>query len=217
MQNYTLSGLVSAVKAKLRDADYSDEDIKSFLNMAQYEVLGADKYKFLERKYTFQAVEGGEIDTPKNLQTIIRVVADTPHGRTLINYLSPAEFQELPAGATEATWTEYGKHLMYHLSPLERTEEAEAQKFYNIHVYYLAKPTEMVENTDVPTIPQEFQEILILGAMARAEQARDNFDFAQIYENKYYELLTNMTLRYGLRNQGMGNVSRVPVRIIGRS
>ena len=43
--------------------------------------------------------------------------------------------------------------------------------------------------------------------MARAEQYRDNFDYAQIYRNQQDQILTNMKLRYGPGNLVAANQS----------
>jgi hypothetical protein len=54
-------------------------------------------------------------------------------------------------------------------------------------------------------------EALILGALARAEQVRDNFDFAQIYENKQDQILTNMKVRCSTGNLTAENRARLPL------
>ena len=84
-------------------------------------------------------------------------------------------------------------------------------KKYEVTLYYLAKPLPLSESTDIPVIPYEFGEILVMGALARAERLRDNFDYAAIYENKYDELVTNMKLRYCPRQLTGENRAKLPV------
>jgi hypothetical protein len=69
----------------------------------------------------------------------------------------------------------------------------------------------LAQPTDKPVIPYEYGEALLLGALARAEQLRDNFDYAQIYENKKEELITNMKERYCPRQQEGENRAKLPV------
>ena len=61
---------------------------------------------------------------------------------------------------------------------------------------YLTNPLPLVNNSDITPIPPQYIEALILGAMSRAEEIRDNFDFAQIYRNQQDQILTNMKVRY---------------------
>ena len=93
----------------------------------------------------------------------------------------------------------------------DETDDDGDEKFYRIMLYYLAKPLPLVNSEDVPIIPYEFGEILVMGALARAERLRDNFDYAAIYENKYDELVTNMKLRYCPRQISNENRAKLPV------
>ena len=58
-------------------------------------------------------------------------------------------------------------------------------------------------------------EALILGALARAEEVRDNYDYAQLYRNQQDQILTNMKLRYGPGNLSVKNVARLPYHFGG--
>ena len=69
----------------------------------------------------------------------------------------------------------------------------------------------LVNDTDKPLIPYEFGEILVLGALARCERRRDNFDYAGVYEAKMDELVTNMKLRYCPRQLANENRAKLPV------
>ena len=85
------------------------------------------------------------------------------------------------------------------------------EMFYTLDLYYLAKPKKLVNGNDRPVIPYEYGEALVLLAQARAEQLRDNFDYAQIYENKADDLITSMKERYCPRQQEGGNRAKLPV------
>ena len=53
-------------------------------------------------------------------------------------------------------------------------------------------------------------EALVLGALARAEEIRDNFDYAQLYRNQQDQILTNMKLRLGPGNLTAENRAKLP-------
>lgn len=53
--------------------------------------------------------------------------------------------------------------------------------------------------TDVPTIPQAFEELLILGAKIRIYEQKEDFDYAGQFTNRYTDLLEAFTTRYSTR------------------
>jgi hypothetical protein len=53
-------------------------------------------------------------------------------------------------------------------------------------------------------------EALILGALARAEEVRDNYDYAQLFRNQQDQLLTNMKVRLGPGALTAKNRARLP-------
>ena len=109
-------------------------------------------------------------------------------------------------------YTIFGNQLFYGLPNIENDKTPTGDdKFYELSLYYLAKPRAMVSETDKPLIPAEFGEILVLGALVRCEQRRDNFDYAGIYEAKMDELVTNMKLRYCPRQLTNANRAKLPV------
>ena len=217
MEDYTFASLVERVKRKLRDAEYDDDDIKAFLNEAQYEVLGEDRYPFLEKVDEYQSSEGGELDLPLDYQSTFQIYARRgKSGRSMLTYVPSGEFFGTKAAFT---YTVFGNKVFYNLPRIEYDEDKcdcdESENFYQITHLYLAKPAEMEEDDDEPIIPREFSEILVLGALARAEQARDNFDFAQVYLNQQSNLMLDMKFRFGIKQQGAQNRARLPFRKMG--
>lgn len=53
--------------------------------------------------------------------------------------------------------------------------------------------------SDVPTIPQSFEELLILGAKIRIYEQKEDFDYAAQFTNRYADLLEAFTNRYSTR------------------
>jgi hypothetical protein len=54
----------------------------------------------------------------------------------------------------------------------------------------------MSGDTDVPTIPQSYEELLMLGAKMRVYEQKEDFDYANQFTNRYADLLESFTLRY---------------------
>ena len=97
--NYNLASLVDRVRARLKDADFSTDDITQFINDAYFEVLGETHYNFTERKYEATAVEGGELTLPCDFQTLIHFTASDSHGLRPMVYKPAREFFDVQGGS----------------------------------------------------------------------------------------------------------------------
>ena len=212
--NYNLSGLIDRLKIRLDDQEYDETAITQFINDAYFDVLGEEHYQFLERIYCASTQGPDVLPLPRDFQTAINFTAKTDKGLWTLKYLDYNDFTSLEKGSGPKNYryTIFGNQLFYDVpdvsdDPYEDGEE----RFYDLKLYYLAKPLPLVNSTDVPVIPYEFGEVLVMGALARAERLRDNFDYAAIYENKYDELVTNMKLRYCPRQARNANRAHLPV------
>lgn len=212
--NYNLSGLTNRIKMRLKDAQYSESDIAQFINDAYFEILGDTHYQFLEKIYRASAQDGGPFLLPPDFQSTAHFTAKLNKTIHPMRYIPASEFFDATRGASvkDFTYTIYGKELFYSLPNIEdRKDEYGDEMFYELTLYYLAKPKTLVNPTDMPVIPYEFGETIVLLALARAEQLRDNFDYAQIYENKADDLITSMKERYCPRQQEGANRAKLPV------
>lgn len=210
--NYNLSGLTERIKARLKDAEYSDADIQQFINDAYFEILGDTAYQFLEKIYRATTQEGGPLLLPPDYQTLIHLTAKLDKTKQALRYVPSRQFFDSGRDASikNYTYTIFGNQLFYGL-PDVSDDDIDGEKFYTLDLYYLAKPKMLVQPTDKPIIPYEYGEAIVLLAQARAEQLRDNFDYAQIYENKADELITSMKERYCPRQQEGANRAKLPV------
>lgn len=212
--NYNLSGLTDRIKARLKDAQYSDTDIQQFINDAYFDILGDTAYQFLEKMYRATTQDGGPLLLPQDYQTLIHFTASKDGNKYPLRYLPSRQFFDTGKNASvkNYTYTIFGNNLFYSVPDIENElDEDGDEKFYTLDLYYLARPKMLVQPTDKPVIPYEYGEALLLGALARAEQLRDNFDYAQIYENKKEELITSMKERYCPRQQEGANRAKLPV------
>ena len=212
--NYNLGGLVDRIKARLKDAEYSDDDIRQFINDSYFDILGDTAYQFLEKVYIATTQQGGPLLLPRDYQTLIHLTAKLDKSVYPLRYLPSRQFfdSDKDASVKNYTYTIFGNELLYSLPNVEDQIGTDGdEKFYTLSLFYLAKPKTMTQDTDIPVIPYEYGEALLLGALARAEQLRDNFDYAQIYENKREELITNMKERYCPRQQEGENRAKLPV------
>lgn len=212
--NYNLSGLINRIKVRLDDEEYPDETITQFLNDALFDALGEAHYQFLERVYIATAQEPGIIPLPCDYQTLITMTAKLKKNVWPFEYMEYKDFLNMAKDNSVKNYrfTVFGGKLLYNVPNVEdEVDEDGDDAYYEITLYYLAKPMPLVNGDDKPIIPYEFGEILVMGALARAERLRDNFDYAAIYENKYDELVTNMKIRYCPRQASGENRAKLPV------
>lgn len=211
--NYTLSDLISILKRRLKDEEFDEDLLIDYINSAQNDILGGNKYQFLERvDGPFEIAKTGELSLPFDYQSTIQIFAKDASGFSRpLTYLSADDFFKAPSRFW--TYCVFGRNIYYRLPESHRQGDGDPELYRCFHLY-IAKPLPMLRPEDRPIIPPEFMEAIICGALARAEQSRDNFDYAQVYENKADDLVVNMNLRYGPRQQSAENRSRLPYRQI---
>jgi hypothetical protein len=217
--NYNLGGLIARIKTKLDDQEFDTDTITQFLNDAYFDVVGDEEYQFLEQIYKATTQGSDILPLPRNFQSLFTLTAKNEHGVFPLEYMPKEQFFALDKddGLKSYKYTIFGNQLFYSLPSIENDKTPTGEdKFYELSLYYLAKPLAMTSETDKPLIPYEFGEILVLGALARCEQRRDNFDYAGIYESKMDELVTNMKLRYCPRQLANENRAKLPVIVRNR-
>lgn len=204
MQNYTLETLKGILRKRLQDEEFDGETLTIFLNESLNEILGEDKYPFMQRIDHYVADEKGEISLPLGYGGTFFIYAKKEkEPRQELKYISPEEYFENTKAHT-FVYTVFANTIFYRLR-----NDTEDTGFEITHLY-LANPLPLVKETDITPIPPQYIEALVLGAMARAEEIRDNFDFAQIYRNQQDQILTNMKLRYGPGNLTAQNRAKLP-------
>ncbi len=202
--NYTLDTLIGILRSRLQDEEFDSTLLTTFLNESMNEILGEDKYPFMQRIDKYTAESYGEINLPPAYAGTFYIYAtQKKQPRQELKYIAPEEFFD-NSRRHNFTYTTFANTLFYRIK-----EDPEDIGFDVTHLY-LENPRPLVNLTDRPPIPPQYMEALILGAMVRAEQIRDNFDFAQIYENKQDQILTNMKVRYAGGNLTLKNRARLP-------
>lgn len=203
--DYTLENLIEVLRKRLQDEEFDSDLLTIFLNESMNEILGEDKYPFMQRIDNYTADACGEINLPPAYAGTFYIYArkDNEPRQELV-YIEPELFFRDTRKHT-FVYTTFANTLFYRLR-----EDTDNEGFDITHLY-LENPMPLKKNTDRPPIPPQFMEGLVLGALARAEQMRDNFDFAQIYENKQDQILTNMKVRLSNGNLTAENRARLPL------
>ena len=196
---YVLSNLVSQVQSRLDDTGFSSATIKQFINDAQREVTNDKRWRFMETTTTLTTSSGSQAigSFPSDYQIAIDLRISQPEAYAkklpFLDYsVVDSDYPEATSygNSTPMFWYEYG-NTPYVFPASDQT--------YTLTLRYLKTPTELSADADVPQIPSEFQEILVLGGLWRCHELNDDYDKAAIVRQRADDLLISMTKRYGFR------------------
>ena len=206
--DYTLEALKNILRKRLQDEEFDGDTLKLFLNQSLNEILGEDKYPFMQRIDQYIAEPDGEINLPLGYGGTFYLYAQKDNQeREELKFISPEEFFD-KTKSHSMVYTTFADTLFYRLR--NSGDNNFPYEDYEITHLYLENPLPLEDDSDITPIPPQYIEALILGALYRAEQLRDNFDYAQIYQNQQDQILTNMKLRYGPGNLTAQNTAKLP-------
>lgn len=207
---------------KLDDPTFDPGIVDRFINDAQRSLFNSYELPFAEKvfagvlsasQYIFEFPD--DYGTAQSFMLVSDVLADGSRVKRNIsnNYIDFRDFNErFPApeyneSGAPSTWTLHGNKI-YFDRPLDMG--------YTMKMFYLKRPAKLVADTDVPEVPEDFQEVLILGAHYRILQRNEDFDLAAAVKQEYYDEADKLVPRLGTRQKGtpmiMGQPRRAPVR-----
>lgn len=185
---YNLLDLRSRVRTKIHDSAYSADTIDGYINDAITEI--ADLYPW----YYFQKLVSGSLtvgdytyDQQSDHQITTKMVlihpTDSNNFLDITDYRLPWQefFDRFPApgnftNARPLYWTEYGNQIYFHC-PVDLA--------YILNQFYQKTPTTLTDDTDVPELPINFRESIVLGASYRVEEERENYDIAMMQQERF--------------------------------
>lgn len=219
---YQLSDIVSKVQSRIKDTGFSTTTIKAFINDTQRDVFNEYSLPLMQTTQTYTLATGVSDITngsglPSNFTQAIDVLITTAGRESLLQYKDYQEIDLIYPDATDTTaysnnlpryWYKFGNTIRVFPSP---------DQDYAATLLYLKEPTALSADADVPEIPSEFEELLVLGATYRVFQTKDNYDKAGIIENKYTELLQKLVARYSKLQGGHANQMRINRHAVGQT
>ncbi|TXG78599.1 hypothetical protein E6Q11_00785 [Candidatus Dojkabacteria bacterium] len=187
----------------LDDEEFDPELIDRAINRAQREIFNQYELTFQEKIFSGTVPAGYTlfkyqpdialaqdhvVTSPDGVQRSIR---DLYMDFTEFNKMfpTPANNEPGPIGR----WTSYGGNIIL---------SAPTDQDYKLDIYYIKKPAKLLADTDVPEIPEEFSELLTLGAYIRIAKRNEDLDLAQMALQDYAGMLNRLVDRYGMRKTG---------------
>lgn len=199
--DYTLDSIVREVIIdKLDDDEFDTEIVKRFINATQRNIFNQFELPFQEKIFAGSVPQGEALfRLPSDVALVQSFVLTAPDGEQRemsARYIAFRDFNKLfpaPMAAQVgdlSQWTLYGDNIMLS-SPTD--------KEYTLTLFYIKKPTALRDGTDVPEIPEEFRELLVLGAFKRIQERNEDYDQAAVIGQQYDDALNMLVSRYGFR------------------
>jgi hypothetical protein len=143
-------------------------------------------------------VDDQDIGTlPTDLQTPINLRIIIPNQYSKV--LQPWDFEDFDVQYPQPELFDSNTPILwYYFDDTVKVFPTPDQAF-TVRLRYVKTPTELSGDSDVPEIPSEFQELLVLGAFRRALEFNDNYDQAVVIQAQMNEQIDSITKRYGLK------------------
>ncbi len=196
---YDLLDLRSRVRTKIKDSSYSASAIDGFINDAITEIADLYPWTYFQKVVDDPLVVGDNTHPQQSDHQITTGLAlihptQTTSYWDITDYRKPWRefFDRYPNASVlnnsqPTTWTEYG-NLIYFNCP--------ADLAYTLRQYYQKTPTELTADADVPDLPINFREAIVLGAAYRCEEERDNYDIAAVLQNRFNDRVSDLMTRF---------------------
>lgn len=195
--SYNLQTLRTRVQQRLDDDSFDTAILNQFINDGQRDVLNTNRFRFMERSAYITTEAGSKSFTnlPDDFQVAIKILD--------LRYLEDDMLDNLAdTKGRPSMWSVFGgKPYVF----------PTADDTYTYNLKYLKKPDELADDEDVPEIPEEFGEVIVLAAYKRALDFNDENDKSQMIQLQVDDLIDQMSLRY-TDQLGTPHIMRQPRR-----
>lgn len=209
---YNLGTVRQNVRNRLDDEDFEQEYLDRAINYAQWQITNKHHLRFMEDSEDLTVNQGSyDVPLPADYHESLYLVLTSPtavradlsnkftkYRDFVATYIDPS----VNTQSQPNYWSVYGSNIKLG-SPADQT--------YTLRLDFLRKSPLLDEETDVPDIPEEFQELLELGAYIRIAKREDDYDIKIQEERDYEKLKDDLLAVYG-REKMPGGLRRMGVR-----
>lgn len=220
--SYIAGDIVTRVQQRIRDTGYSSSEIKSYLNDTQNDVFNEYRLPFMQTTQNYTLTVGVADITngsglPSNYVQAVDLVLTTDGKESVLTYRDVREMDALYPDYENSTNYPNSVSTDWYMYAQTIKVFPEPDSAYTATLRYYKKPTLLSADADVPSLPSEFEELLVVGAAYRVMQAKDNYDQAGVLQNKYDELLQKLVVRYSQPQIGKPTIMRINRRALGKA
>lgn len=194
---YNLAGIRKRVLVdKLDDDEFEPEVVDNFINDTLRNIYNQFELPFQEKIFQGTIPAGASMfQLPDDLALMqSQTLAGVPGFSKL--QVRWREFIQRNPDVANAPASAPGMWALYSNNILL---SAPTDKEYTMTMYYIKKPKRLEQDTDIPELPEEFEELLVLGAYKRILDRNEDFDLGNAVETQYQNILSQLVNRYGYR------------------
>lgn len=199
--DYNLASLRQRVIIdKLDDEEFDPGIVDRFINDTQRDIFNQYELSFQEKIFAGTVTQGTTmLLLPNDAATVQSFVVTSPDGKQhdmIDHYMPFRDFnKQFPTPSLNQQsnilyWTLYANNIIF---------SAPTNDTYTLTTFYIRKPAVLSGDGDIPEIPEEFSELLVLGAYIRILERNEDFDQAEYVRTQYNTLLDLLVNRYGYR------------------
>lgn len=192
--SYTVNDLIVRIQEKLDDTSFDTQTLIDFLNDTEREVFNRYRINTNEQQIdtitttaASRALTGlpgtagsGSVGQYISLRVILPV--------NYSNVIPYVEYEDADKFYPNYQLLGQGPPLAWFIFDGVPTLLNNADKTYTISAKYTLLPTKLLATGDTPNIPEEYSEIEVLGAYARALEFNDQYDEAQAVRQQFRQL-----------------------------
>lgn len=209
---YIAGDIVTLVQKRVKDTNYDSTEIKGYLNDTQNDIFNEYRLPFMEASQAYTTVANvaditNGVGLPTNYSQAIDLLNTTANQvvpykdiRDIDTLYSDPDYVTSISSSPNTYWYLYAQ--VPSLFPVPTTS-------YNLTLRYYKQPTLLVADSDVPSIPSAFQELLVLGAAYRILEIKDNYDQAAILEKRYSKKLIQLVVKSSPKQVGHATQMRI--------
>lgn len=197
---YTFLGLQTKLTTQISDPNLDSTVMGDALNYTQQSIFETFDLTLNSGQQTNAVAAAANTLTsalPTDFERVSSLYISSPAAlaRNLTEYFLPVKkFRELYPNAGTYTgpiqyWTYWTSIEFAMLSDQAVT----------VKLDYVKYVPQMTADADVPTIPQAYEELLMIGAKMRVYEQKEDFDYAGQFTNRYADLLEAFVTRYSTR------------------
>lgn len=195
--DYNLAGLRQRVVIDLLDdEEYEPGVVDRFLNDAQRDIYNQFELPFQEEIFKGTIPAGSTMfKLPNDValiqsQSVKGSLGFTNRQMKWRDFFRRYDDIDNSPPSAIVSWTLYAGNVLL---------SAPTDQDYEMTIFYIKKPKVLKLAADVPQIPEEFSELLLLGALMRIHKRNEDYDLLASVSQEYTRQLDQLVTRYGFR------------------
>lgn len=197
--SYIVTDLKTKLKTQIGDPNLADSVMLDALNYTEQSIFNTFDLTLNSDQQTNSVTTGTSTlatALPSDFQRFVHVYITSPTALAynITDYFMNVDdfrttYPTVTGTGTPSFWT-YWTDVEFSVT---------ADQDYTVKIDYVKSMPLLSAGTDVPSIPESFEELLVLGAKLRIYEQKEDFDYASQFQNRYADLLEAFTTRYSTR------------------